>query len=100
MNGYLKVSVDSTHIETRGGNKNGKDWEISTQSVWAHLVDATGVVDKFPSKIDFMLEKGARAYPVGEYILNPSSFKRGDFNSLVLSRPVLYPLPVASVKAA
>lgn len=89
MNGALMVTVDSEHTETRNGNKNGKDWTITTQSVWAHLCDPTGVEDKFPSKIDFMLEKDARPYKAGIYILNPSSFKRGDFNSLILSRPTL-----------
>lgn len=95
MYGSLLVTVDSEHTETRGGNKNGKDWEITTQCVWALFVDPAGVADRFPSKIDFMLEKGARPYKPGAYFLNPSSFKRGDFNSLILSRPVLSPMPLA-----
>lgn len=96
MNGALMVSVDSELTDTRSGvGISGKSWEITTQTVWATFVDATGVPDRFPTKIAFMLEKGARPYKVGSYFVNPSSFKRGDFDSLI-SRPVLAAMPKAA----
>ena len=96
MDQSLKVSVDSEYVETRTGNKNGKDWSISTQSCWAHFVDPAGVAEKFPTKIQLTLDAGQKPYKTGQYFLNPSSFFRGDFDRLSL-RPALHPLPAKSV---
>lgn len=87
----LRVSVDSEFVDRKFGDKNGKPWAISTQVVWVYFVDQTGVPDKFPSKIKLLLEKDAAPYRLGEYILSPSSFYRGDYDSLQ-SRPTLWPV--------
>lgn len=93
----LRVTVKSEFVERRTGEKNGKPWSMSTQFVWCYFVDQTGVADEFPSKIKLTLEKDAAPYRPGEYILSPSSFYRGDYDSLQ-SRPTLW--PVSSLKAA
>lgn len=97
MNGFLKVTVESEFVDERKGNKNGKDWAISTQAAWAHFVDPTGVPERFPTKVALQLESGQKPYKSGEYILNPSSFFRGDYDRLSI-RPVLH--PIASKVAA
>lgn len=87
----LRVTVESEFVERRTGEKNGKSWSMSTQCVWCYFVDQTGVPEKFPSKIKLTLEKDAAPYRPGEYILSPSSFYRGDYDSLQ-SRPTLWPV--------
>jgi hypothetical protein len=99
VNPFLKVSVDSEYVETRSGNKNGKDWSMTSQEVWAHFVDPTGSPQRFPSKIKITLEKDAKPYKPGDYFVNPSSFYRGDFDKLEM-RLVLSPLAVPVAKAA
>lgn len=96
MNNALLVSVESEHTETRSGIKNSKDWEMTTQIVWVSFVDPSGVTDKYPSKIQFVLAKGARPYKVGLYYLNPASFARGDYDSLSFARPLLTPVQKAA----
>lgn len=99
MNGFLKVTVESEFVEERKGNKNGKDWAIATQSVWAHFVDPTGVPERFPTKIQLTLDNGQKPYRPGEYIINPSSFYRGDYDRLSI-RPSLVPVKETSKLAA
>lgn len=78
----LIVTVDSQHVETRSGEKNGKQWTVSNQAVWCYFTDPTGVADKFPTKIQISLGKGQLAYKNGDYAVCPSSFYRGEYDRL------------------
>ena len=96
----LKVTVDSTHVETRKGlsKATGKPYEMHTQGAWVYLVDPTGVTDRFPTKARFSVDDPKSPYPVGEYVLHPSSIKINQWGDPEFSFPKLYPArkPVAA----
>lgn len=98
----LKVTVDSTHVETRKGvsKKNGKPYEMHSQAAWVYLVDPTGVPDRFPTKARFMVDDAEKPYAVGEYVLHPSAFVVNQWGDLELSFPKLHPARKAPVQAA
>lgn len=89
----LKVTVESTHVETRSGvsKRNGKPYEMHSQAAWVYLVDPTGVPDKFPTKARFMVDSVDKAYAPGDYVLHPSAFVVNQWGDLELSFPKLYP---------
>jgi hypothetical protein len=66
---------------------------MTMQFAWAHFIDGSGVADKFPSKIQLVLDKGQAPYRIGEYVLSSASFYRGDFNNLSMFAR-LTPFPV------
>lgn len=99
MSPTLRVVVESEFVDPRSGEKNGKPWAMNVQAAWVYFVDPSGIPDKHPSKVKLTLEKGAPPYRIGEYILAPCSHFRGDFDSLQ-TRPTLWPVPAAAVKAA
>lgn len=89
----LKVTVDSTHVESRKGlsAKSGKPWEMHSQAAWVYLVDAAGVADRFPTKARFTVDDPAKPYPPGEYVVSPASFKVNNWGDLEVSFPKLVP---------
>lgn len=87
----LKVTVDSTHVDTRRGvsSKTGKPWEMHTQSAWVYLVDASGVADRFPTKARFSVDDPAKPYAPGEYLVSPASFRINNWGDLEVAFPKL-----------
>ncbi len=91
----LKIEVKSTEIETRSGNKGGRDWKIRTQAAYAHIQNRNGTAAPYPEKILLPLDNGngQRAeqapYGIGIYYLSDSSVYVGDFSALRLGTPVL-----------
>lgn len=87
----LKISITSTAVHTKSGiGKNGRPYEIREQNAWVHLYDQDGKGNPFPTGMMLMLEKNSAPFPVGEYIMQPSSIVSGPFGSLKI-KPVLTP---------
>lgn len=49
---------------------------------WAFLTSRTGVADKHPTRIVFVVDQ---PYPVGHYTLSPSAFYVGDYSKLAVT---------------
>jgi len=65
------------------------------QQIGIYLVDAQGVEDDFPSRMDVMRGPDDKDYPPGEYTINPASFRlvadKYGSSSLTVDRLVLSP---------
>lgn len=87
----LKVTVDSTHVETKSGvsKRSGKPYEMHTQAAWVYLVDPTGVPDRFPTKARFSVDEVTKPYPLGDYVLHPSAISVNQWGDLEMSFPKL-----------
>ncbi len=91
----LKIEVKNSEVETRTGNKNGRDWKIRTQEAYAHIVNRNGTPSPYPEKISLQLDNGnsnhaeQAPYSIGNYYLSDNSIYVGDFGTLRLGNPVL-----------
>ena len=75
----IQVSVTSTEVRNQSGNAKatGKPYSLNFQTVWVHTYGRDGQKLPYPEKTDIILDKdkdgAALYYPVGEYIVAPSS---------------------------
>lgn len=75
----IKVTVTSPDVRNMSGNAktSGKPYSLNFQTVWLHTFDKQGNPNPYPEKVEIILEKdqsgAALFYPVGEYIMHPSS---------------------------
>lgn len=75
----IKVSIHSTEVRHMSGNSktSGKPYALAFQDGYFHTIGKDGKPAPYPQKVEFMLEKGqdgaALFWPVGDYILDPSS---------------------------
>lgn len=95
----IKIEIKDQAVETRSGNRNGRDWTMRTQTAWAHTHSRNGNLNAYPERITINLEDGQAPYPIGNYQIAPSSLYVGDFGRLSLGRLVLSPIQ-AKVSAA
>ncbi len=90
----LKIEIDDKQVgsvDTRTGNKNGRDWSITIQSIWMYQPGS-----KFPVEISFVLPEDVNNYPAGEYTLDlDMAVEQGNFKSLVLNTRLLRLIPVS-----
>lgn len=71
----IKVTVHALpvrHMEGIG-KTSGKPYSMDFQTVYVHTADQQGNPLPFPEKTEIILDKGAQAYPPGEYTLSPNS---------------------------
>jgi len=94
----IRIEVDSTAVDERGGNKNGKDWKIREQFAYAHVLDENGKPGKYPVRCRLGLEKDQPAYQPGMYTFDPSAVIVGEFDRLALGRVKLKPLTASGSK--
>lgn len=84
----LKVEIDAQQVQsvqTRRGNKNGRDWAMTSQPVWLFKPN-----QKFPMEIVLTLPDGVSHYDVGLYQLDvESALDQGNFKSLVIDSRAL-----------
>lgn len=95
----IKIEIKDQTVETRSGNRNGRDWTMRSQTAWAHTHSRNGNLNAYPERITITLEDGQAPYPVGNYQIAPASLYVGDFGRLSLGRLVLLPIQ-AKVSAA
>lgn len=87
----MKVTVSSTDVRHFSGNAkvSGKPFNLAFQKVWLHTYDRSGNLNPYPEKVEIILEKDeddvALFYPVGEYILHPSSIYVDRFGNLAVA---------------
>ena len=95
----LKIEIRSINVmEISGISKAGKPYNMRKQPAWAYTYDqATGKPQDFPERIEVNLADKQDPFPIGQYILHPSSFFVGDFHQLQIGRPVLDALKAAQV---
>lgn len=76
----LKVSVKSLDVKDKSGTgkKSGRAYSFREQRAWAFL-------EGKPFPVEFVLilpDDQSGPYPLGEYLLAPSSFYVGDFGRI------------------
>ena len=101
----IKVAVHSTEVRHFSGNSKatGKPFSMAFQEVWMFFVSDTGAPLPYPEKVEIVLPKdkdgAARYYPVGEYLLCPSSIQRDRRTGDVTVAPRLIAKPTAKAAA-
>lgn len=83
----LIIEIETTSIQTKAGNKNGKNWRIDTQPCLVHGLFASGMPTRFPRETSVQLNgDNAEPYPVGKYVLSPECYGLDQFGGLELRR--------------
>lgn len=99
----IKIEIASNAVETKSGisAKTSKAYSIRQQEGWATIYNGqTGTVNPHPQKIVFTLEDNQAPYPVGQYLLDPSSLYIGKFDALSVGRVKLIARPAAAKVSA
>jgi len=78
----MLISVIQGHEkpEIRGFNANGKDITVYEQGAYMHKGDA------FPELFKIGHKSAGEVLPVGDYVLEPSSFVTDNFGAITLSK--------------
>lgn len=84
----VEVKPRQVAFSERSGvsSKTGRDYTMREQFCY---VDLGG---DYPVEIKINLEDGQPAYTAGEYTIAPSSFKVGQYGSLMVDRIKLFPV--------
>lgn len=73
----LNIEIHEESLETR--EKRDKKGTYALQTAYVHLTDRSGKPDRYPQKIKVFppRDNGGLpvAYPKGDYVLSPSSFR-------------------------
>lgn len=72
----------------------GKPGMMHKQEAWAHTVDREGKPHPYPQRVSIDLDSktGQGPWPVGSYLISPSSFYVGSFGDLQMGRLQLVPM--------
>lgn len=97
----LKVEVSTTMVDVKNGTsaKTGKPYSIREQEAWAYCYDKEGKPYPHPSKIRVTLDDDQQAYPLGNYIIDPSSIYVDRFGQVAI-RCKLRPSVASAQRAA
>jgi len=87
----MRFVIESTSVQTKKGEKNGRAWEMREQEA---LVE----VGKERRLVKLTLQDGAQPYAVGAYELDAKSFTTDRYDQLTFRRLLLKPI-VASARA-
>lgn len=92
----LRVKVETTNVDERSGEKNGRQWRMRNQEAWIYLVGKDGKEAPFPTAIKVPLEvarnEGEPNQPPfveGEYNLPASAIYVKKFGDLAISTKAL-----------
>jgi len=71
----IAIEVKEATAREISGNSKGtnKPYSFGVQTIWAHVVEKDGKPSAYPIKTEVMLDNGKAPYPVGQYVLDPSS---------------------------
>jgi len=87
------IEIDSTAVNTKAGEKNGKPWTMAFQQISISGCYIDGFQSKHPRETTIQLdEKNPVPYPVGKYVIGADAFYFGDFGRFTLGRMKLQPL--------
>lgn len=103
----IKVTVTNPAVRNQSGNakSTGKPYSLNFQEVWLHTWAKDGTINPFPEKVEIILDKDASGaplyYPVGEYVIDPSSIyvRNGDAHLGIRLRPAKSAAPAAKPAA-
>lgn len=95
----IRVIIKSAAVVERRGRNSRGEWLIREQVAWAYYHNVDGE-EPFPTKLILRLDDGATPYAPGEYRIAPSSFARGDYDSIGVRRVELVPAAQAPSRAA
>lgn len=88
----MQIEIASSVVNERSGTKDGKNWNMRTQTGYAFIPDEAGKPQAYPESITIDLKKDQPAYPVGRYQLHDASFFVGDYGKLSIGRLALAPI--------
>lgn len=87
------IEIDSTAVNTKAGEKNGKPWTMAFQQITIRGTYVDGFQSKHPRETTIQLdEKNPVPYPVGKYVIGADAYYFGDFGRFTLGRMKLQPL--------
>lgn len=86
------VSIESTAVNEKSGNKGGKDWKMRFQQVLIQGVMVDGFESRYPRETSIELQDNAEPYPPGQYVVGSGSYFFGDFGRFSMGRLKLQPL--------
>jgi len=89
----FKVQIASTAVNTKTGisQRTKKEYSMREQIAWIYMFDQQGKPNPHPQSITLLLDGDDAPYPIGDYLLTPSSFYVGTFGSIKV-RPKLEPV--------
>lgn len=94
----IRIEIKSDEVISKQ-TKGGRAFRV--QSAWAHLVGKDGAPQPYPVEMELSYwDATDRAYPPGNYTLDPSSIYVGEFRRLSFGNLKLRPLTASSQKAA
>lgn len=98
----IKIEIESTDVSIKSGTsaKSGKPYSIREQKAWAYLSGEDGKPQKHPVSMLVILEEDQAPYPVGVYVLHPSSLYVAQFGRLSVGKVRLTPIAQAMKSAA
>lgn len=96
----FKVNIASTAVNVKQGisQRTKKPYSMREQIGWIYMYDQQGKPNPHPQSITIILDGDDAPYPVGDYLLTPSSFYVGSFGSIKV-RPKLEPVKKLSAAA-
>ena len=99
----LKISVTSAEVRNQRGNAkaSGKPYDLYFQTVYVHTFDRSGKPNPYPEKTEIILDKDEHGsplvYPVGDYILAPSSIYVSRNGDMAVQPRLVKPQPAPKV---
>lgn len=92
----IRIEIESPEVrEFSGQSKAGKPYTLRVQSGYAFVVGRDGKPQRYPERIEFVLNDQTPPYPAGMYQLHPSALTVRD-GRLVLATVALVPLKAAT----
>lgn len=87
----IKITITKEEVRHMEGvgKTSGKPYSMNFQTAYAHTVDKDGVLNDFPEKFEFILDKDQKPYVRGDYSLQPPSIYVGRNGNLELGAPIL-----------
>jgi len=89
---HITITKEEVRHMEGVGKTSGKPYSMNFQTAYAHTVDKDGVLNDFPEKFEFILEKDQKPYPRGVYALTAPSIYVGRNGTLELGTPILKPV--------
>lgn len=97
----IKVEVTSTLVESKTGtsSRTGKSYSIREQECWLHTCDKEGRPRPHPERAVLPLDENQPAYPVGNYVVCPSSLYVGRFGMVGIRLKLRQTAPASAASA-
>lgn len=88
----IVIEIDSTAVNTRTGQRDGKPWTMNLQQITFHGHYVDGFQSRHPRESTIQLdETNPVPYPVGKYVIASDAYYFGEFGRFNMGRIKLQP---------